>query len=294
MTGTEDRAFGEMAKAQVAAERKKKERQYRDRKEKEHKERKEKERLEKEKNGGISVKKDEKSKDGGNGESKEKKVVIGPNGEEIPIPDKEEEAKELDEKHEDVAKFLPPKVEHLAAGLEKAKDHLIAKAKEESKKDQKEYKDADEKEKGKAKQKEEDHKKAEIEAAKRHQRHKEAAADPMRDADLLLKMLGPEAANIPMADLQAAFAAMEAAAAEKKAHANALGDKKEGPMIWAWHEPCERWRWRNFAAGCAVIEEGGWEERDWKAFADERGMGEFEDEMEFVEKIELDNHDWTC
>jgi hypothetical protein len=71
-------------------------------------------------------------------------------------------------------------------------------------------------------------------------------------------------------------------------------EKKEGPMIWVWHEKCERWRWRNFAAGCAVIEPGGWEERDWKVFADDRGMEVHHSEMEWAEVIEADIHDWSC
>jgi hypothetical protein len=39
---------------------------------------------------------------------------------------------------------------------------------------------------------------------------------------------------------------------------------------------------------------GGWEERDWKVFADDRGVEEFEDDMGKAESLEEDLHDWSC
>lgn len=39
---------------------------------------------------------------------------------------------------------------------------------------------------------------------------------------------------------------------------------------------------------------GGWEERDWKVFADDRGVPEFERDMESAEVEEEDVHDWSC
>lgn len=313
VTSANDRVFGKMVLAQAAAERKKKEKEYRDRKEREHRERKDKERKEKgDKEGNDAAEEakqakdgDEKirGKDGGKPDRahdtaahphrahKDKDAAVpGTHGAQIvhhtgdkadvaivAVPVKEKVGLGLDEKHEEEAELVGPKVEDLVAAQKK--------------------KDADaqaDKEKHDKKADDDKAKKAAAAAAeaKRAQRHKEAAFDPVRDADLIVKMLGPEAANIPLADLKAAFAAMEEAAVEQKARAHM--EKKEGPMIWVWHEKCERWRWRNFAAGCAVIEPGGWEERDWKVFADDRGMEVHHSEMEWAEVIEADIHDWSC
>lgn len=117
--------------------------------------------------------------------------------------------------------------------------------------------------------------------------------DAIRDIELFAKMLGPEAANIPMAELQAAFAAMEAAQAMDKARAKAE-PKKDEPVIWMWSEKVERWRWKNYADGCAVMQEGCWEERDWTVFADEWGCEKYEGEQEKEEWNDRDIHDWSC
>lgn len=99
--------------------------------------------------------------------------------------------------------------------------------------------------------------------------------------------------GVPLADLKAAFQAMEAQSAIEKAKA-AAAKELNGPLIWAWNEPCEKWRWKNYVAGCAEIQEGSWEERDWKVFADDRGCVEFEDDMSWEETLEVDIHDWSC
>jgi len=65
-------------------------------------------------------------------------------------------------------------------------------------------------------------------------------------------------------------------------------------LIWTWGESCERWRWANWEAGVHDVGLGGWEERDWKVFADDRGVEEFEDDMGKAETLEEDVHDWSC
>lgn len=64
--------------------------------------------------------------------------------------------------------------------------------------------------------------------------------------------------------------------------------------MWTWAESCERWRWRNYDAGLPLVAEGGWEERDWKVFADGREVTDFERDMEVAEVVEVDVHDWSC
>jgi hypothetical protein len=56
----------------------------------------------------------------------------------------------------------------------------------------------------------------------------------------------------------------------------------------------EKWRWKNFAAGCAVLQPGCWEERDWVVFADDRGCEEYEEDQIWAEVEEVDVHDWSC
>lgn len=349
VTTANDRVFGEMVTKQMAAERKKKEKEYRDRKEKEYREKKEKERKERKEKGGDDRegdKKEDQEKGGDKHRSEEgqenrkankpqhkllKPVASGAHtpadtvdtpGPMTPISNvkhrdghairADEVAGKLLQKEdnkEDLAIIAVPVEEARHEGMNKDEKHeeeamlvgptmkeALAKVKHDKEEEQKEDKQVHA-EKDKVKAEDKDDKEKNIEAARRHRREKEKAEapfDPVREADLIAKMLGPEAANIPIAELKMIFASMEAAQAESKARANALGDKQEGPMIWVWHEPCERWRWRNFAAGCAEIEDGGWEERDWRVFADDRGMVEFESEMEWEESLETDIHDWSC
>jgi hypothetical protein len=146
-----------------------------------------------------------------------------------------------------------------------------------------------------AKDKDKTKKKEEIKASAKHR----AAAPPgaALNRSLLVKMLGPEAANIPLAELNAALAAMEAAQALDKAKAQAAAadaPKRDEPVIWMWSESVERWRWKNYAAGCAAFEDGCWEERDWTVFADDGGCEKYEGEQEVREVEEVDLHDWSC
>lgn len=123
---------------------------------------------------------------------------------------------------------------------------------------------------------------------------KHAPFDPVRDAALLANLLGPEAANLGVSELKAAFAALESAAAASQNKDAALKKDPNAPVIWTWHEPVEKWRWKNFAAGCAVLQPGCWEERDWVVFADDRGCEEHEEDQIWAEVEEVDVHDWSC
>ena len=119
--------------------------------------------------------------------------------------------------------------------------------------------------------------------------------DPMREAELLAKMVaaGQTPPGVGMEDVKLAFKALEAAAAGGKTDAG--GQKKEQtPVIWTWHDRCETWRWRNFEAKLHEVGPGGWEERDWKVFADDRGCEEFDEDEAWVEVVEQDVHDWSC
>jgi hypothetical protein len=79
---------------------------------------------------------------------------------------------------------------------------------------------------------------------------------------------------------------------EVKAALKALELKK--PVIWVWQEPVERWRWRNYEARVHEIGPGGWEERDWAVFADDRECTDFDIEAKWWEEVERDVHDWCC
>lgn len=144
-------------------------------------------------------------------------------------------------------------------------------------------------------------------------------AEPIADVERLARMMGTNPADMNMEDIKLAFRALEAAAAESgmplppnlsgMAGRGGEADKKDStPVMWTWgdktvgiYKPgvCEKWRWRNWELGCGVFPEGnggvgGWEERDWKVFADDRGVDEFEQEQEDAEVDEEDVHDWTC
>ena len=318
ITSGNDRVFGEMIKAQQMEERKKKEKEYRERKEREKREA-----LKKEKEAKLAGKdvdagaskeqvegKEQKEKDVTakkpdltmpalvkSGETTESpapgtpvSIVKHKDGEPIrhnddvggvvanegkhvaivAVPIEADDQKNADEKHEADAVIIGPK-----------------EGKEGDKKPDEEPKEG--KKKDPVKEVKKDVKPTDKPPAKAR-----PAFDPTRDIELLVKLMGPEVANLPMSELKAAFAALETAAAAANASKEALEKKDVGPVIWTWNEPCEKWRWRSYAAGCAVLEPGCWEERDWKVFADERGCEEFYEDEEWIEGLEVDVHDWSC
>jgi hypothetical protein len=65
-------------------------------------------------------------------------------------------------------------------------------------------------------------------------------------------------------------------------------------LVWTWGEACKSWRWKNWEAGVHDVGLGGWEERDWKVFADDQGCDDFEMDMQSAEEAEEDIHDWSC
>lgn len=81
--------------------------------------------------------------------------------------------------------------------------------------------------------------------------------------------------------------------AKSSAKGKSLVKKDPGPLFWTWTEKCEKWRWRNYDAGVHLVGPGGWEERDWQVFADDREVGDWDAEQEKIEKQEIDIHDWS-
>ena len=81
---------------------------------------------------------------------------------------------------------------------------------------------------------------------------------------------------------------------KEKGQKEGASEEEEEALIWTWAESCESWRWKNYEIGLHDIKDGGWEERDWKVFADGKGVGEFEEEEEEAEVLEIDVHDWSC
>ncbi|WWD16003.1 hypothetical protein CI109_100427 [Kwoniella shandongensis] len=71
-------------------------------------------------------------------------------------------------------------------------------------------------------------------------------------------------------------------------------DRELGPIVWVWMDSAEKWRWRNWEKGVQDVGPGGWEERDWKVFADDREVWDHVADQEDMEKDEIDVHDWTC
>jgi len=117
-------------------------------------------------------------------------------------------------------------------------------------------------------------------------KHVEKHYDPLREAEKLAQMMAGEG-PINMEDIKVAFRALEKVAGESSS-------KPKTPMIWTWYEPVERWRWLNYEAGLHNVGPGGWEERDWKVFADDRGCDDFDEDEEWEETLEEDLHDWSC
>ncbi|WVQ78366.1 hypothetical protein IAT38_000451 [Cryptococcus sp. DSM 104549] len=292
VTSAHDRVFGEMVKAQQAEDRKRREKEYRDRKEKERRERKAKEAKEALEGKGGEEKGKETPETPGSPASNAKvhngdpvapaspaltpdpksddKVVVA-----VPVPvspgananqpqaDAKEKAQERDAKHEDDAQLVPgPK----PAG----EGQPLADGKE-----------------GKAKPDEAD-------AKALAKAMSPGAPVGMDDIALALKAL-ELAKNAPAGSPAAAGAkALASAAAGSKDKKEAPAAKKEiGPLFWTWAEKCEKWRWRNYEAGCHLVGPGGWEERDWQVFADGREAWDWDADQEEIEKVEVDVHDWS-
>lgn len=70
--------------------------------------------------------------------------------------------------------------------------------------------------------------------------------------------------------------------AESSAKGKSLVKKDPGPLCWTWTEKCEKWRWKNYDAGVHLVGPGGWEERDWQVFADDREVGDWDAEQEKI------------
>lgn len=309
VTSGHDRVFGEMVKAQQAEERKKKEKEYRERKlaerkkaEEEHKRKKkeaEGKEDQKEKKDEAEAKKDEdetqvpptpatgdsniKVKDGEEVAPPKDIQAVAVKGDKavvaVPVKDDKLGDKSPETKHE---------VEPIAAAPgEATKPEAAEAAKAEV------VKEVEVKE-GKVVNKQEAGVKDKDAKAKEHKEGKEAKLkkpfDPVREAELLAKMVasGQTPPGVGMEDIKLAFKALEAAT-------GAVGgkDKKDVPVIWTWHDRCEGWRWKNYEAGVHDVRPGGWEERDWKVFADDRGCEDFELEESWAEEEEVDVHDWS-
>ena len=275
VTTANDRVFGDMVVAQLNEEKRAKEKRYRARKEQEYRERKAAEAkaaADKEKKAEAMERAADVEtlavKAGVAGEDNAIGIAPIEGGAVVATPvEANAEAADRDAKHEAEAVIAPPAAPAAKDEQPKAKD-------------------------AKPIDKEADPKKAKADPKSR-------PFDPVREAEMIAKMLGPEAANIPLAELKAAFQAMEAANAAQKvetAQAVDVADPSE-PIIWMWsgsEGKCERWRWRNYAVGCGELEEGCWEERDWKVFADDAGCEQFEEEQQWQELGDVDVHDWSC
>ena len=302
VTTADDRVFGDMVVAQLNEEKRAKERKYRARKEKEHKERKAKEaKASGEVQANVALKDGQEDKiialdapghPPDAADPKESTAVLIKAGAVLVTPVKAEIQDEVkdwaaarDVKHEAEAVMVPVSPAAGAADEEAAGPDRAADGRKPDKPA------ADE---GIRRKAAEPVIKQDKERARAPRVH-----DPVKEAEALVRMLGPEAADIPLADLKAAFAAMEAASAAQKIEAEKaidIADPSE-PIIWMWSGPdgkCERWRWRNFAEGCGELEEGCWEERDWKVFGDGVGCEEFEDHEHWNELGDVDVHDWSC
>jgi hypothetical protein len=301
VTSGHDRVFGEMVKAQQAEERKKRDKEYKERKlaekraaEKEAKEKKE--RGEGDKMNGVkegakqekptdaaseSPRSDVKVRDGElvkpaqpqAAAAKGDKVVVA-----VPVKGEGHNRNADAEKHEVEAIAATPGDATKPEAAEKAKAQ-VAEEKDGAKAGPAHNA-------GKAPKAVEQKAKPDAKAKK--------ALDAVREAQMLAKMVaeGQTPPGIGMEDINLAFKALEVAAgADEKVAAEAK--KAQVPLIWTWHDPCERWRWRNYEAGLHEVGPGGWEERDWRVFADDRGCDDYEVEESWAEEDERDVHDWS-
>ena len=309
-TSHNDRVFGEMVKAQQMEERKKREIAYRERKaaekrkaEQEAKKAKVEGREPKDKGGkkddnpftpvpdspasNVAVKDGKPVKHERHGEFKEVGAgVEGKDGDVIVAVPVKEDKLDKDAKHEPDLVAVPPKEK---GGDDKGKDKKDEEKGDGNKKDV-DKKDGDKKDGDKK----EGDKKDPKDAKKPHNHPAGPPKLSAADAKLLKDMI--HGAGMPdslaMEDIHLAFKAIEKAAEQSKA--DERNKAAGGPLIWTWQEPCEKWRWRNHEASLQNVDPGGWEERDWKVFADGRGCEDYDKEEEWAEQDEEDLHDWSC
>ncbi|ODN83176.1 hypothetical protein L202_01367 [Cryptococcus amylolentus CBS 6039] len=257
VTSANDRVFGNMVKAQQAEDRKRREKEYRARKEKEYRERKAREKAEQEK----TEKEGEKDK--------ETDETPGTPKSDVQLRDgKPAEVRDVPEESDGGQAIIAVAVNPLpGTGEDKESPEKLAA-----------NKDA------------------------RHDPDPELVPGPKPAED---KVEGDKASPKPgLNDINKAMKALDAAqkadnvaspaAPKPTASTGKPPAKKEtGPVFWQWAEKVEKWRWKNFEAGCHVVAPGGWEERDWVEFADGRAWLDWEAEQEEIEKEEIDVHDWS-
>ncbi|OCF74261.1 hypothetical protein I204_04631 [Kwoniella mangroviensis CBS 8886] len=104
---------------------------------------------------------------------------------------------------------------------------------------------------------------------------------------------GNEKRPLGMDDIAKAFKALESSASKAVDLKDKEKEKEKVKLIWTWSERCEMWRWKNYEVGLHNVGPGGWEERDWKVFADGREVWDFDDDEAIIEVEEKDVHDWS-
>ncbi|WWC89902.1 uncharacterized protein L201_004831 [Kwoniella dendrophila CBS 6074] len=132
---------------------------------------------------------------------------------------------------------------------------------------------------------------------KGHKDGKDKKHEPGNAAAGAVVVPGPKIAEakkpMNMDEIAQAFKAIENAQQKTTNADDKKVDKDKIKLIWQWGDRCEMWRWKNYEAGLNDIGPGGWEERDWKVFADDREVWDFDDDEAIVEVEEKDIHDWS-
>ncbi|WWC61001.1 uncharacterized protein I303_103578 [Kwoniella dejecticola CBS 10117] len=304
ITSGHDRVFGDMVKAQ-------REKEYRERKERERKERAEKEKKQDkgkdEKDHRGKDEKDGVGKDGNSAEKEKKQDEDKDDEDEKDIEDKNKENDEDKEKNReqeepetptsnvkllDGEPVLAAKDDAGVAVINPKEDKVIIAVplNEGTKaKDVENKRDDDDKEK---KRDEKHEAEAELVPAPKPAG---GANPPTGGVAGLEGEMKKEKVPMNMNDIANAFKALDlTASAQAQARAKDDKDRDKVKLIWTWTERCEMWRWKNYEVGLHHIKPGGWEERDWKVFADDKEVWDFDDEQAVVELEEKDIYDWSC
>nr|XP_019042348.1 hypothetical protein I302_08950 [Kwoniella bestiolae CBS 10118]OCF21278.1 hypothetical protein I302_08950 [Kwoniella bestiolae CBS 10118] len=254
VTSGHDRVFGEMVKAQ-------REREYRERKEREKKER-----LAKEKDKGKEGKKEDEKDKAKKGEEGEEK-----NDDEDPSPGTPTSNVKLID-----GEAIVPAAGDAVAILDKKDDKAIIAI------------PVDAKDQANGEDKDKD---------KKHEQEPAIVPGPKPTP-----VAGDEAKGekgeedkkpMNMDDIAKAFKALESSISKSVDLKDKEKEKDKVKLVWTWSERCETWRWKNFEMGLHNVGPGGWEERDWKVFADGREVWDFDDDEKVVEVEEEDIHDWS-